>query len=141
MKPLKTPHKILIGFLLAAGIWFGFNRPGRVGLHFYGFTVYSGLPIPNSDLLVHGDGSFVLREDKSHDLPIFEFEQFVNTGKRRPDIVVIGKGYKNQLKVPRIIMESQTPEVEALNSKEAVRRFNELRGQRKKVALILHSTC
>lgn len=141
MKKLNLKSKLLIGALAALVLWVSFNRPGRVGLHFYGLTVYNCLPIPGADLLVHGDGSFATREGKSHELPIFEFEQFVNTGKRRPDIVIIGKGYKSQVKIPKIILDSQTPLVEALNSNEAVRRFNELRRQRKRVALILHSTC
>lgn len=128
--------------LAVLGVWLVFNPPGRVGLHGYGFTVYSGVPFPMVDLLIRADGYPGIRETRVHEISMHEYEEFVDShGSEEPEVVIIGTGYKEQVRVAKPIFTAPGPAVEALNSKEALRRFKELQRAGKKVALLLHSTC
>ena len=37
-------------------VWVAFNPPGRFGLCRFGLTVYSGIPFPAVDVVVHANG-------------------------------------------------------------------------------------
>ena len=54
-------------------------------------------------------------------------------------MLIIGTGYDNMVQVEEEI--AAMPIVEILPTPQAVRRYNELRGEGKRVAAIIHSTC
>jgi|Deesub1362A_J573_1020465.scaffolds.fasta_scaffold16956_1 hypothetical protein len=61
-----------------------------------------------------------------------------------PEIVVFGTGYHGLVKVDREVenfLESKGIEVEKFVSREAVKRFNELVKEGKRVVLAVHLTC
>ena len=55
------------------------------------------------------------------------------------DVLIIGTGYDNLVQAEEEI--SAMPNIEILPTPQAVRRFNELKGEGKRVAAIIHSTC
>jgi hypothetical protein len=55
------------------------------------------------------------------------------------DVLIIGTGYDSMVQVEKEI--AAIPTVEILPTPQAVRRFNELRDEGKRVAAIIHSTC
>lgn len=116
-------------------IWLLQNPIGRFGYHFFGFTVYSGIPFPYFDLRIHVDGSFSIRE-KSHWISLEEVNDLI---AENPDFLIIGIGYDELVKIDEKIFNSVN--VEALETSKAIRRFNELRHKGKRVAAIIHSTC
>lgn len=122
---------ILIALLILIFLWIFFNPPRRFGIHFFGFTVYSSVPIPYFDMSVDANGFFSLRE-KSHFVSASEIEKLMKDA----DVLMIGIGYNNAVQVEKNITEA-----EILNTKEAISRFNKLKKQKKRVAAIIHSTC
>lgn len=46
-------------------IWLWQNPVGIFGCHYFGFTVYSGMPFHCVDLKIHVDGSFSINELRS----------------------------------------------------------------------------
>ena len=56
-----------------------------------------------------------------------------------PDVLIIGTGYDNVVQVEEEV--TVMPTVVILPTPQAVRRYNELRGEGKRVAAIIHSTC
>ena len=117
--------RVLLGCLVVVAVlgavWVAFNPPGRFGYHRFGLTVYSGIPFPAVDVVVHANGLPGIRGSKDHRVSVEEFDQLI--GHRAgdyPDVVIIG---------------------ELLPTPQAVRRFNELRAAGKRVAAIIHSTC
>jgi len=55
------------------------------------------------------------------------------------DALIIGTGYDNLVQVEEEV--AAMPAVVILLTPQAVRRYNELKGEGKRVAAIIHSTC
>lgn len=124
-------------------VWVAFNPPGRFGFCRFGPTVYSGIPFPAVDVVVHANGLPGIRGSKAHWVSVEEFDRLI--GPRAdawPDVVVIGTGYEGRVQVEGgILIRGAGPGVELLPTPQAVWRYNELRAAGKRVAAIIHSTC
>ncbi len=116
--------------------WIGFNPIGRFGFCRFGLLVYSAIPFPAVDVVIHANGLPSLRGSKAHFVGFAEIEPLL---RERPDVLIIGIGYDNMVQVEEEI--AALPDVEILPTPQAVRRYNELRGEGKRVAAIIHSTC
>lgn len=137
----KLTTRITYG-LLAVGFWLSLNHPNRVGVHFYGMTVYSGIPYPIVDLTIRPGGTLRIRDSKKHWISLEEFEKFVGSDpKQRPEVVVIGDGYSSRVEVDEQVYHYPGIEVEVFPTSDAVERYNRFRAEGRRIALILHSTC
>jgi hypothetical protein len=116
--------------------WVGFNPIGRFGFCRFGLLVYSAIPFPAVDLVIHANGLPAIRGSKEHFVGFAEIEGLL---KERPDVLIIGTGYDNLVQVEEEV--AVLPDVEILPTPQAVRRYNELKGEGKRVAAIIHSTC
>jgi len=116
--------------------WVGFNPIGRFGFCRFGLLVYSAIPFPAVDLVIHANGLPSVRGSKPHFIGSAEIEGLLKEG---PDVLIIGTGYDNMVRVEEEI--AAMPIVEILPTSQAVRRYNQLRGEGKRVAAIIHSTC
>ena len=116
--------------------WVGFNPIGRFGFCRFGLLVYSAIPFPAADLVIHANGLPALRGSKAHFVGFAEIEGLL---EEEPDVLIIGTGYDNMVQVEEEI--AAMPNIEILPTPQAVRRYNELRGEGKRVAAIIHSTC
>jgi len=61
--------------------------------------------------------------------------------KEKPEVIIIGIGYSNAVRVDERILEIEDPRIEVLNTAKAIARFNELKSKGIRVAAIIHSTC
>jgi len=86
---------VILGILL---LWFLFNPIGKFGLHFFGLTVYSGIPYPYVDLIVDSSSIFPkIRETKSHLVTEEEFYKIIGEKVDAwPEYVIIGTGHKSK---------------------------------------------
>ncbi|MGA9349110.1 MAG: MTH938/NDUFAF3 family protein [Anaerolineae bacterium] len=116
--------------------WVGFNPIGRFGFCRFGLLVYSAIPFPAVDLVIHVNGLPSVRGSKAHFVARAEIEGLLKEG---PDALIIGTGYDNLVQVEEGI--AAMPNIEILPTPQAVRRYNELRSEGKRVAAIIHSTC
>ena len=95
-----------------------------------------------SDLIILGDGvqsNWWRRQ--GHSLAIEDLETVLTA---RPAVLIVGCGASGIMKVPdqtRQALQQQGIQVEALNTSEAVRRFNELTQAGENIAAALHLTC
>ena len=135
-----TDRKALIfGFVIfVLIIWIIQNPIGKFGYHGFGYTVYSGIPVPYFDLKIGPDGIPQIRE-KSHFVSFNEVEEYMES-QDYEIILIIGTGYEGMVNVDRKILES-TSTIIVLETPEAIKKYNELKDEGKKVAIILHSTC
>ncbi|RLG48865.1 MAG: hypothetical protein DRN90_03010 [Thermoproteota archaeon] len=138
-RSLNLTRKKLFLMILAVSltIWIVINRPGRFGINSFEFTVYSAIPFPYVDLKIHTNGWPTLRE-KSHYLAYEEIEDLL---EENPEVIIIGIGHSNSVKVDEKILGIERPIIEVLNTPKAIARFNELKSKGVKVAAIIHSTC
>ncbi len=129
--------------MVLGAVWVAFNPPGRFGYHRFGLTVYSGIPFPAVDVVVHANGLPGIRGSKDHRVSVEEFDRLIgHRASDYPDVVVIGTGYEGQVQVAgEILTRGAGPVVELLPTPQAIRRFDELRAAGKRVAAIIHSTC
>ena len=127
--------------------WVGFNPIGRFGFCRFGLLVYSAIPFPGVDLVIHANGLPALRgstvldwtvQGKAHFVGFAEIEPLL---RERPDVLIIGTGYDNMVQVEEEILAMSAVQVLPLPTPQAVRRYNELRREGKRVAAIIHSTC
>jgi len=116
--------------------WVGFNPIGKFGFCRFGLLVYSAIPFPAVDLVIHANGLPSLRGSKEHFVGFSEIEGLLKEG---PDVLIIGTGYNNLVQVEEGI--AAMPAIVILPTPQAVRRYNELRDKGKRVAAIIHSTC
>jgi len=72
--------------------WVGFNPIGRFGFCRFGLLVYSAIPFPAVDLVIHANGLPSLRGSKEHFVGFSEIEGLLKEG---PDVLIIGTGYNN----------------------------------------------
>ena len=118
--------------------WVGFNPIGRFGFCRFGLLVYSAIPFPAVDLVIHANGLPALRGSKAHFVGFAEIEPLL---RERPDVLIIGTGYDNMVQVEKEILAMSSVQVLPLPTPQAVRRYNELRREGERVAAIIHSTC
>ncbi len=135
---------ILIIILAILFLWFIFNPIGKFGLHFFGLTVYSGIPYPYADLVVDSSSIFPqIRETKSHLISDEEFDKLIGIKVDAwPEYVILGTGYENKVEVSgNILTRGANPIIEILPTPEAIKLFNKLKSEGKKVKAIIHSSC
>ena len=127
---------ILAVVIILITTWIGFNPIGRFGSCRFGLLVYSAIPFPAVDLVIHANGLPALRGSKAHFVAFAEIEGLL---EEKPDVLIIGTGYDNLVQVEDEI--AAMPNIEILPTPQAVRRYNELRSEGKRVAAVIHSTC
>jgi VanZ family protein len=113
----------------------------------YALAIYRGVPIPFFDLLIDPGGGFRL-VDKKH---YFKSRDQVYLKRRRPDILIIGTGYRGLggLGFPHQRGSGFTynpytqrgTQVIILESREACALYNQLKRDGKNVLFVLHTTC
>ena len=133
--------KAIIGVMAVVVLitaWVGFNPIGRFGFCRFGLLVYSAIPFPAADLVVHANGMPATRGSKAHFVDFAEAKGLLKEG---PEVLIIGTGYDNLVQVDEELLAMSSVQVLPLPTPQAVRRYNELRGQGKRVAAIIHSTC
>jgi hypothetical protein len=133
---MKKALIVVVVIVVLITAWIGFNPIGRFGFCRFGLLVYSAIPVPAVDLVIHSNGLPALRGSKEHFVAFAEIEGLLKEG---PDVLIIGTGYDNLVQVEEEV--AALPSVEILPTPQAVRRYNELRGDGKRVAAIIHSTC
>ena len=133
---MKKALVVVVVVVILITAWVGFNPIGRFGFCRFGLLVYSAIPFPAVDLVIHANGWPSLRGSKAHFVAFAEVEGLLKEG---PDVLIIGTGYDNLVQVEEEI--AAVPTVVILPTPEAIRRYNELRGEGKSVAAIIHSTC
>jgi len=133
MKKVIVIAAVIIVLITA---WVRFNPIGRFGLCRFGLLVYSAIPFPAVDLVIHVNGMPSLRGGKVHFVGLAEIEGLLKEG---PDVLIVGTGYDNLVQVEEEI--AALPAVVILPTPQAIRRYNELRDEGKRVAAIIHSTC
>jgi len=142
MKKAAFVVAVVMGLITA---WVGCNPVGRFGFCRFGLLVYSAIPFPAVDIVIHANGWPTIRgstvldwtvQSKAHFVALAEIEGLLKEG---PDVLIIGTGYDNMVQVEEEI--AVMPAVEILPTPQAVRRYNELRDEGKRVAAIIHSTC
>jgi hypothetical protein len=107
----------------------------------FGRVIIGGIEYTNDVMIVAGKvepnwwrrgGHTVSTEDLKHVIAV------------RPDVLIVGCGAYGAMKVPeqtRQALHQQGIKLEALNTYNAVERFNELSGEGIAVAAALHLTC
>jgi len=133
---MKKTIVIVAVVIVLITAWVGFNPIGRFGFCRFGLLVYSAIPFPAVDLVIHTNGLPSLRGSKAHFVGFSEIEGLLKEG---PDVLIVGTGYDNLVQVEEEI--AALPAVVILPTPQAVRRYNELRDEGKRVAAIIHSTC
>jgi len=140
---MKKAIVIVVVLIVLITAWVRFNPIGRFGFCRFGLLVYSAIPFPGADLVIHANGLPSLRGSKEHFVAFAEIEPLL---RERPDegmlrMHIIGTGYDNMVQVEEQILAMCSIQVLPLPTPQAVRRYNELRREGKKVAAIIHSTC
>lgn len=135
---MKKAIAIVAVVIVLITAWVGFNPIGRFGFCRFGLLVYSAIPFPAVDLVIHTNGWPAIRGSKAHYVGLAEIEGLLREG---PDVLIIGTGYDNLVQVEEEILAMSAVQVLPLPTPQAVRRYNELRGEGKRVAAITHSTC
>jgi hypothetical protein len=57
---------IVVGVIVLITAWVGFNPIGRFGFCRFGLLVYSAIPFPAVDLVIHANGLPAIRGSKEH---------------------------------------------------------------------------
>ena len=135
---MKKIIVVVVVVIVLITTWVGFNPIGRFGFCRFGLLVYSAIPFPAVDLVIHANGLPALRGSKAHFVGFAEIEPLL---RERPDVLIIGTGYDNMVQVEEGILAMSAVQVLPLPTPQAVRRYNELRREGKRVAAIIHSTC
>jgi len=135
---MKKAIVIVVVLMLLITAWVGFNPIGRFGFCRFGLLVYSAIPFPAVDLVIHANGLPAIRGSKAHFVGFAEIEPLL---RERLEVLIIGTGYDNMVRVEEEMLAMSAVQVLPLPTPKAVRRYNELRGEGKRVAAIIHSTC
>lgn len=96
----------------------------------------------DSDCLILGDSVHAnWWRKQGHALAVEDLQSVIAS---KPSVLVVGCGASGMMNVPedtRQTLEQRNIELIALNTDEAVEKFNELAGQGRNVAAALHLTC
>ena len=113
----------------------------RIDSYKFGNIVIDGTAY-NSDCLIFGDAAHDnWWRKQGHSLAAQDLQSVIAA---KPSVLVVGCGASGILKVPqetRQVLQNQNIELIALNTAEAVDRFNELLERGENVAAALHLTC
>ena len=123
--------------ILLVGAWLLFNPIGSFGWCRFGITTYSAVPRPISDLQVRSDGK-VRSVEKTHDLGLDRVSWLLDP---KPDVLIIATGWSGVTKPREEITKLQGFELRILTTGDAIKLFNKLRKESRRVAIHLHSTC
>ncbi len=109
----------------------------RITFARFGLTVYGVIPVAGLDITVSSRGLLGFRE-KTHHLRLEEVMELLT-----PDveIVVIGTGWENMVRVEDAVRELPGLEVTVLRTPEALAYYNSVVSRGKRVILLAHSTC
>ncbi|MFQ5813861.1 MAG: MTH938/NDUFAF3 family protein [Anaerolineae bacterium] len=135
---MKKAIVVIAVVMVLITAWVGFNPIGRFGFCRFGLLVYSAIPFPGVDLVIHANGLPAIRGSKAHFVGLAEIEPLLKEG---PDVLIIGTGYDNMVQLEEEILAMSAVQILPLPTPQAVRRYNELKGEGKRVAAIVHSTC
>lgn len=120
----------------ASALW-----PGGVTHARFGLTVVGFLPVPLFDVTIRSDGRPGFR-DKTHRVTLDEAHGMVDA---ETEVLIIANGWDGAVRVdPDVLAPGALPGgtvVEVLRTGQAVERYRQLRGEGRRVALLLHSTC
>ncbi len=134
----KKRRKILGGALVILLVgWVLFNPPGRFGICTFGLTTYGCIPRPVSDIQVRCDGK-TRSVEKTHALKLDHVQWLLDPV---PSILIIGIGWEGAVNPEQQIRDLKDCEVRILKTGEAVKEYNRLKRQGKRVAIHVHSTC
>lgn len=123
--------------VVVAAAWLGLNRPGRFGPSCFAYTSFNALPRPVIDFDVRADGA-VRQVPKTHDVGLAEVQWLLQDS---PDILIISTGWDSAVRVRDDISDANGTAVEILPTGAALKRFNRLRQEGRRVAIHVHSTC
>jgi hypothetical protein len=128
---------ILAVILAALVLWLCINPPGRFGFCTFAYITYNSIPRPLSDLQVRSDGK-TRSVEKTHDLKLQHVEWLLTP---KPQVIIIGTGWDGVTKPRPDIRAIPDCDLRILKTEEAIKLFNQLKRERKKVAIHVHSTC
>lgn len=127
---------LLISVVILIAAWFVVNPSGQFGFSREGFTTYSMMPIPWFDIQVRTNGEWrTVKKDGT----ITE-EAILWLMESKPQMLIIGRGYKTETPVDPAILERKDCEIKVLETGEALKIFNQLRREQRRVAIHLRST-
>jgi len=134
---LKKPIVIVaIGLVTLVG-WLCINPPGRFGICTFACITYSGIPLPLFDLQVRSDGK-TRKVDKTHDLKLEHVEWLLES---KPEVLIIATGWDGRAKPSKAVTDLQDCEITILKTGDAVKLYNKLKREKKKVSIHVHATC
>ncbi len=140
---VETPRqrRATLALIVLLALWLAANPAERVGCHWFGFTVYSAIPLPVADLYLFADGSFRLRPGKQHQVTGAELAALCPRGSAgEATLIIVGTGYSGAVTVTAL-PESLRERVRLLPTPAAVILFNQLRDAGRPVAALIHTTC
>lgn len=123
--------------LCAALSIFGSFAAARVSYSRFGLTVYGVIPIPVLDVTVSADGLLWFR-DKTHLITLDEVRALLGPEVK---VIVIGTGWHELAQVEEGVEKLLGVSVEVLSTADAFSRYNRLKAEGVKVALLAHTTC
>lgn len=133
----KVAVALLASFALALGVWIVFNPFDRFGWCRFALTTYNAIPRPIMDIQVRSDGA-VRRVAKTHDLALDQVRWLLEP---KPQLLIIANGWDAVLTVRPEIEAIRECQVKVLNTRDAIRLFNQLKKSGQRIAIHLHSTC
>ena len=134
----RIRRRLLLGFVGLLLIWLGTAIwPGGIRHARFGLTVLGAVPLPLIDFTVNARGIPGYRT-KSHTITRAELEPLVTAGLEH---LIIANGWHRVASVDADARAFPGVTVEILATPEAFARYNALRQQGKRVALLAHTTC
>ncbi len=133
-RPAKIASAI---FLCGLVMLFASLSIGQTSYQRFGFTLYGAIPIPVFDITVTSDGRLWFR-DKNHLIKVDEVRSLLDSEVK---VVVIGTGWDEVAKVEPGMENLVGVSVEILSTEKAFQRYNLLKSEGVRVALLAHTTC
>lgn len=118
--------------LPASAFW-----PGGVTYARFGFTVVGACPIPAFDFSITEAG-WISACTKSHRITLAEASALTASGA---EILIIATGWDQVARVDAEVLKMPRVAVEVLPTGAAFQRYNKLRREGRRVALLAHTTC
>lgn len=137
---MKKRLLIIVPIILVIAIvaWFVVNPIGRFGYRGFGVTVYGSFPYAPSDIQVRANGE-IRKVEKTHELTYEDVKWLLQSEK--PDVLFIGTGWQGKVNADDKIKNIDGVDVRIMKTGEAVEEFDKLKGEGRKVAIHVHSTC
>lgn len=139
-------HKIITLLIIGGIVYWFYNPPDRFGIYRKGFVVFKRIPIAFMDFYIDPDDKINLEGDLSTEKNvIYWFENHFSSYRNNSTSyipLIIGTGFENSGKVA--FDNELTQKCKGLrftpkfyNSKDAIEKYNELRIEGKKAAILL----